>query len=125
MAYRSCRHRPRRIIEVGSGRSARYRRAAMRRSTRISVDRSGAAGGVAGLPRVSVAAPVCRPGVDPAIRRATSSTSIRPRAMPGGDVDFLLNAVPILRRASSCIFDIFLRSYPKSWSWRGYASRQP
>ena len=130
MAYALVRrHRPPRIVEVGSGHSTRF------------LARAAADGGLATeivaidpAPRAALrglrvewlpqTAPACGLAPFQGLRAGdllfVDSSHI---LMPGTDVDFLLNDVlPILPPGVLLhLHDIFLPDdYPASWSWRGY-----
>ncbi|HEY5599020.1 MAG TPA: class I SAM-dependent methyltransferase [Kiloniellales bacterium] len=123
------RHRPKRIIEVGSGHSTRFLARAIAdaglacRITAIDpAPRAALPAGVVDLrqERVQDLAPE-----DVAALRAGDVLMIDSShiLMPGSDVDFLLSRVlPLLPAGVLVHFhDIFLPdTYPAAWDWRGY-----
>jgi len=130
MAYALVRrHRPGRIVEVGSGHSTRFLARAVRDegiSTRIvAIDPSPRAA-LRDLPVewLAATAPAC--GLAPFRDLAAGDILFIDSShilMPGTDVDFLLNDVlPLLPpRVLLHIHDVFLPDdYPPSWAWRGY-----
>lgn len=131
LAYLMVRiHRPRRIVEVGSGHSTRFFCRAVQDGALDT--------GIVSIDPAPRAAPVDHPGLrliaapvqdaDPAPFRALApgdmlSIDSGHVLMPGSDVDYLLNGVlPALPPGVLVHFhDIFLPDpYPESWSWRGY-----
>ncbi|NBC33375.1 MAG: class I SAM-dependent methyltransferase [Alphaproteobacteria bacterium] len=123
------RHRPRRIVEVGSGHSTRF------------LARAAGDGGLdvaitaidpqprADLARLPVrAVPADVRAVDPAIFAALQAGDMlvidsSHVAMPGSDVDLLFNTVlPALPAGVLVhVHDVFLpEDYPADWRWRGY-----
>ena len=130
MAYTIVRrHRPSRIVEVGSGHSTRFMARAVADgglTTRIvSIDPAPRAA-LRDLPVewLPVTAPGC--GLDPFRELAAGDILFIDSShilMPGTDVDFLLADVLPLLPADSLVHlhDIFLPDdYPESWAWRGY-----
>jgi predicted O-methyltransferase YrrM len=123
------RHRPSRIVEVGSGHSTRFMARAVEdgglASQILAVDPAPRAAlrglRVEWLPQT---VPAC--GLAPFQRLAAGDLLFIDSShilMPGTDVDFLLNEVlPILPAGVLLhLHDIFLPDdYPASWGWRGY-----
>ena len=123
------RHRPSRIVEVGSGHSTRFMARAVEDeglATQIFAIDPAPRAALRGL-RVEwlpQTVPAC--GVAPFQRLAAGDFLFVDSShilMPGTDVDFLLNEVlPILPAGVLLhLHDIFLPDdYPASWGWRGY-----
>jgi hypothetical protein len=130
MAYALVRrHRPARIVEVGSGHSTRFLARAVEDgglATEIVAIDPAPRAVLRGL-RVewlAQTAPAC--GLAPFQRLRTGDVLFVDSShilMPGTDVDFLLNDVlPTLPPGVLLhLHDIFLpEDYPASWAWRGY-----
>ncbi len=130
MAYAVVRrHRPSRIVEVGSGHSTRFMARAVEDgglATHILTIDPAPRAALRGL-RVEwlpQTVPAC--GLAPFQRLAAGDLLFIDSShilMPGTDVDFLLNEVlPILPAGILLhLHDIFLPDdYPASWGWRGY-----
>jgi hypothetical protein len=130
MAYAIVRrHRPARILEVGSGHSTRFLARAVAdaglATQFVAIDPAprAALGGlrVEWLPQT---VPAC--GLEPFQRLVSGDLLFIDSShilMPGTDVDFLFNEVlPILPAGVLLhLHDIFLPDdYPASWAWRGY-----
>jgi hypothetical protein len=126
-------HRPRRIVEVGSGHSTRFLARAIAdgglETVLAAVDPAPRAN-LEGLPIDFIRATVQEAGATPFAdlvpgdMLAIDSSHI---LVPGSDVDFLLNRV--LPEVPAGVFihfhDIFLPDgYPPSWEWRGYNEQQ-
>ena len=123
------RHRPNRVVEVGSGHSTRFLARAVADGglqTRITAIDPAPRASLAGLGiellRVPLqhAADDCFAGLASGDLLMIDSSHV---LMPGTDVDFILNRVlPALATGVLVHFhDIFLpRDYPAAWGWRGY-----
>ncbi|MCA8931686.1 MAG: class I SAM-dependent methyltransferase [Rhodospirillaceae bacterium] len=123
------RHRPPLVVEVGSGHSTRFLARAIAdggvAARQVAIDPEPRAG-IAGLPVEHVAAPVQQ--ADPSVFAALGPGSMlfvdsSHIAMPGSDVDVLLNRVlPDLPAGVLVhIHDIHLPDdHPEAWHWRGY-----
>ncbi len=131
MAYIQVRdRRPRRIVEVGCGHSTRFFCRAVAdggfAADVIAIDPEprAALAGLPGLRRID--RPVQEVGPGPFTSLAAGdilSVDSSHKTTPGGDVDFLMNAVlPALPAGVAVHFhDMFLPDgYPASWTWRGY-----
>jgi hypothetical protein len=123
------RHRPARIVEVGSGHSTRFMVRAAEDSglaTQIVAIDPAPRAALHGLPIEWLPATVPACGLTPFRRLASGDLLFIDSShilMPGTDVDFLLNEVlPILPAGVLLhLHDVFLPDdYPASWSWRGY-----
>ena len=123
-------HKPRRIVEIGSGHSTRF------------LARAVADGGLGTAitcidpaPRAAIALPRRPAPAEPALRGAAGALRRRSRpgdvlfvdsshlAMPGTDVDrIVLDLLPRLPPGVLVhIHDVFLPDpYPPEWAWRGY-----
>jgi hypothetical protein len=123
------RHRPARIVEIGSGHSTRFLARAVADgalATRILAIDPAPRAALRGLPVEWLAAAVPAVGLEPFrgllagdILFIDSSHIL----MPGSDVDFVLNEILPLLPAGVLVHvhDIFLPDdYPASWAWRGY-----
>ena len=123
------RHRPERIVEIGSGHSTRFLARAVRDgglATRILAVDPAPRATLRGLPVEWLAAAVPAAGRAPfeGLRSGdmlfVDSSHI---LMPGSDVDFVLNEIlPLLPAGVLVHFhDVFLPDdYPRSWAWRSY-----
>ena len=123
------RHRPRRLIEIGSGHSTRFVALAARDGgldTAITAidpaPRADLAGAGITLRREIVQRTGLGPfrALGPGDMLMVDSSHI---LMPGSDVDVALNAIlPLLPAGALVHFhDIFLPDdYPAAWAWRGY-----
>src|SRR5215813_2778769 len=130
MAYAMVRrHRPVRIVEVGSGHSTRFMARAVEDgglATRITAIDPSPRATLRGLRLewLSKTVPSC--GLAPFERLAAQDLLFVDSShilMPGTDVDFLFNEVlPILPAGVLLhLHDIFLPDdYPADWGWRGY-----
>ena len=127
------RHRPARIVEVGSGHSTRFLARAARDAgvgTRIVAIDPAPRADIADLGVEVVRRPVERAGTAPFRDLAAGDMLFIDSShivVPGGDVDFLVNAVlPQLPSGLWVHFhDIFLPDgYPASWAWRNYNEQQ-
>jgi len=126
-------HRPRRVIEVGSGHSTRFLARAVadgNLDTRITAIDPDAGRGVNLLDidlrqtTLSQVDPNLFAELDAGDVLFIDSSHI---LMPGSDVDDLMNRVlPVLPAGALVhIHDIFLPDdYPKAWDWRGYNEQQ-
>jgi hypothetical protein len=123
------RHRPARIVEVGSGHSTRFMVRAVEDgglATQIFAIDPAPRAALQGLPIEWLPATVPACGLTPFQRLAAGDLLFIDSShilMPGTDVDFLLNDVlPILPAGVLLhLHDIFLPDdYPASWGWRGY-----
>lgn len=123
------RHRPRRIVEVGSGHSTRFLARAVADvgcATRIAAIDPQPRADLAGLQIDLVRAPVQSVGEAAFEELAAGDLLVIDSShvlMPGTDVDHLLNRVlPRLPVGVHVHFhDIFLpHDYPPDWGWRGY-----
>jgi hypothetical protein len=123
------RHRPARIVEVGSGHSTRFMARAVADgglATQILAVDPAPRAALQGLPIEWLPATVPACGLAPFQRLAAGDVLFIDSShilMPGTDVDFLLNEVlPILPAGVLLhLHDVFLPDdYPASWSWRGY-----
>jgi len=123
------RHRPARIVEVGSGHSTRFMVRAAEDSglaTQIFAIDPAPRAALHGLPIEWLPATVPACGLTPFQRLAAGDLLFIDSShilMPGTDVDFLLNEVlPILPAGVLLhLHDVFLPDdYPASWAWRGY-----
>lgn len=127
------RHRPARIVEVGSGHSTRFLARAVRDgelATRITAIDPAPRADIAGLgvetlrATVQEADPAAFAGLAAGDILSIDSSHI---LMPGSDVDLLLATVlPRLPAGSLLhVHDIFLPDdYPAAWAWRGYNEQQ-
>lgn len=127
------RHRPRRIVEVGSGHSTRFAMRALRdegHAASVTAIDPAPRADIRALPLTAIALPVQQAG--PAPFRDLEAGDIlfidsSHVAMPGTDVDFLVSRVlPTLAEGVLVhIHDIFLPDdYPADWAWRGYNEQQ-
>ena len=123
------RHRPRRIVEVGSGHSTRFlARAAADAglALRLTAIDPEPRATLAGLDIEFLRCPVQRAGDAPFSDLAAGDMLFVDSShvlMPGTDVDFIVNRVlPKLPPGAFVHFhDIFLPGdYPAAWGWRGY-----
>lgn len=127
------RHRPARIVEVGSGHSTRFLARAVADAgldTAITAIDPAPRASLQGLPIRFIPAVMqtADPGIFAALRPGDilfiDSSHI---LMPGTDVDWLLNRIlPDLPAGVLVhIHDIFLPDdYPADWGWRGYNEQQ-
>jgi hypothetical protein len=127
------KHKPSRIIEVGSGHSTRFMMQAIKdeglNCEFTAIDPAPRAD-IASLP-ITIHNQIVQ-NVDTALFDQLQSGDIlfidsSHIAMPGSDVDHLfLNILPILPKGVLLhIHDIALPyAYPKSWEWRGYNEQQ-
>ena len=130
MAYALVRrHRPARIVEVGSGHSTRFLARAVadgNLATEILAIDPEPRAVLRGLGVTSLAQTVPNCGLEPFQGLASGDLLFIDSShilMPGTDVDFLLNEVlPVLPAGVLLhLHDIFLPDdYPASWGWRGY-----
>ncbi len=127
------RHRPARIVEVGSGHSTRFLARAAKdagAATRITAIDPAPRADIADLGVAVVRDPVERAGTAPFRDLAAGDVLFIDSShivVPGGDLDFLVNAVlPVLPAGVWVHFhDIFLPDgYPPSWAWRNYNEQQ-
>ena len=133
-AYTRCRrHRPSRIVEVGSGHSTRFLARAVQDGgidCRVTAIDPAPRARIDGLPIEIVRGTLTEAGEAPfAALRAGDVLFIDSShiLMPGSDVDFLLGRVlPVLPSGVLVhIHDIFLPDdYPAAWDWRGYNEQQ-
>ena len=123
------RHRPARIVEVGSGHSTRFIVRAVADgalATRITAIDPAPRATLAGLAVEWLRRRVPEVGPEPFATLAPGDLLFVDSShilMPGSDVDFLLNqALPILPRGALVhLHDVFLPDdYPPDWQWRGY-----
>lgn len=126
-------HRPRRIIEIGSGHSTRFLARAVADgqfdATITAIDPAPRAM-LTGLPIRFV--PQVVQGCDPALFSELQAGDVlfidsSHILMPGTDVDWLFNRILPRLPAGLLIHihDIFLPDdYPSAWSWRGYNEQQ-
>ncbi len=128
--YALLRHRPpARVVEIGSGHSTRFAARALRdagaAAELVCVDPAPRAR-LDGLPVRHV--PRLLQDADPALFAGLGAGDVlfvdsSHVAMPGSDVDLLLNGVlpQLAPGALVHLHDIFLPDpYPESWAWRGY-----
>ena len=130
MAYALVRrHRPARLVEVGSGHSTRFLARAVEDgglATEILAIDPAPRAALRGLRVEWLAQTVPACGLEPFRRLAPGDVLFVDSShilMPGTDVDFLLNDIlPILPAGVLLhLHDIFLPDdYPASWGWRGY-----
>lgn len=122
-------HRPRRIVEVGSGHSTRFLARAVHDAgcqTRMTAIDPSPRASLAGLDIEFLHRPLQEVGAAPFATLAANDFLVIDSShvlMPGTDVDWLINRVlPILPAGTHVHFhDIFLpQDYPADWAWRGY-----
>ena len=127
------RHRPARIVEVGSGHSTRFLARAVRDgklATRIVAIDPAPRADIAGL-GVEILRKTVQE-VDPTVFDGLAAGDIlfidsSHILMPGSDVDLLLSTVLARLPAGVLlhVHDIFLPDdYPAGWTWRGYNEQQ-
>ena len=126
-------HRPRLIVEVGSGHSTRFLARAVRDgglATRITAIDPAPRAAIAGLDVTFLRQTVHQAGLQPFERLAAGDILFIDSShilMPGSDVDFLFGHV-LPRLAPGVrvhIHDVFLPDdYPTAWDWRGYNEQQ-
>ncbi|MBX3499707.1 MAG: class I SAM-dependent methyltransferase [Alphaproteobacteria bacterium] len=124
------RHRPRRVVEIGSGHSTRFLAAALEEGAIVAIDPSPRAD-IARLPRVEVV-PRTVHHADPAVFAELQAGDLlfidsSHILMPGSDVDLLFGRVlPVLPAGTLVhIHDITLPDdYPAEWAWRNYNEQQ-
>lgn len=125
------RHRPRRIVEVGSGHSTRFMAAAVRDaglSTAITcIDPQPRATLPEGVTHRAEVLSTSHVALFAALEAGDIAFFDGSHLMlPHGDVDLMLNHVfPVLRPGVLVhVHDVFLPDpYPKAWTWRGYAEQ--
>lgn len=127
------RHRPQRIIEIGSGHSTRFLARAIddgKLATRlIAIDPEPRAT-LKGLPIEWIAKPLQLAGDTPFAALGPDDMVFIDSShvmMPGSDVDHLVNRIlPALAPGVLVhVHDIFLPDpYPADWTWRGYNEQQ-
>jgi hypothetical protein len=123
-------HRPRRIVEIGSGHSTRFLAAALEDGAITAIDPAPRAD-INRLPRVAVV-PRTVHHADPAVFAALRAGDLlfidsSHILMPGSDVDLLFGRVlPMLPEGVLVhIHDITLPDdYPPVWAWRNYNEQQ-
>jgi hypothetical protein len=123
-------HRPKRIVEVGSGHSTRFLAAALEDGAITAIDPAPRAD-ISRLPRVSVV-PRTVHNADPQVFAALAAGDVlfidsSHILMPGSDVDLLFGRVlPMLPTGALVhIHDIALPDdYPLEWAWRNYNEQQ-
>jgi len=123
------RHRPRRIVEVGSGHSTRFlARAAADAAcgTKIAAIDPAPRANLSGLAIEFIRDAVQNVGRTPFAALEPNDFLVIDSShvlMPGTDVDHLINRIlPLLPAGVRIHFhDMFLpRDYPRDWGWRGY-----
>lgn len=123
------RHRPRLIVEVGSGHSTRFLARAVADGglgTRLVAIDPAPRAALEGLPVELVRKPLSAVGPAPFAALEAGDLLIVDSShilMPGSDVDDLLNRILPLLPAGVLLHlhDIFLPDdYPAAWAWRGY-----
>lgn len=123
-------HKPRRIVEVGSGHSTRFLAAALEDGAITAIDPVPRAD-IKQLPRVSIVPRIVH-NADPAVFAALGAGDVlfidsSHILMPGSDVDLLFGRIlPALPPDVLVhIHDITLPDdYPKAWAWRNYNEQQ-
>jgi predicted O-methyltransferase YrrM len=129
------RHKPSRIIEIGSGHSTRFVAAAVQDGalpTKITAIDPAPRADIARLPNVTVHQTTLQ-HTDLSVFDSLGSNDIvmidsSHIALPGSDVDILMGRIlPTLPSGVLIqIHDIFLPDpYPESWAWRGYNEQLP
>ncbi|MBV9834874.1 MAG: class I SAM-dependent methyltransferase [Alphaproteobacteria bacterium] len=123
-------HKPKRIVEVGSGHSTRFLAAALDDGTITAIDPAPRAD-ISRLPRVSIVSRTVH-DADPAVFAALGAGDLlfidsSHILMPGSDVDLLFGRIlPMLPPDVLVhIHDITLPDdYPPAWAWRNYNEQQ-
>jgi hypothetical protein len=123
-------HKPKRIVEVGSGHSTRFLAAALEDGAITAIDPAPRAD-ISRLPRVGVVSRTVH-NVDPQVFSALGAGDLlfidsSHILMPGSDVDLLFGRIlPMLPVGTLVhIHDIALPDdYPAGWAWRNYNEQQ-
>lgn len=124
-----CHRPPARVVEIGSGHSTRFAARAIRdagASTELVCVDPAPRARLDGLPVRHV--PLLLQDADPALFEGLGAGDVlfidsSHVAMPGSDVDLLLNGVLPRLAAGALVHlhDVFLPDpYPEEWAWRGY-----
>ncbi len=129
------RHRPKRIVEIGSGHSTRFAAAAIRDgglTTRLTAIDPAPRADIAALPGITLHQTTIQNAPTDLFNALEAGDMVMIDsshiAVPGSDVDLLLGRVlpglPVGILVQ--IHDIFLPDpYPESWTWRGYNEQLP